>query len=86
MRRLFALALGLTIVPETAWEQSGNGPAFSDFPATGIYAGPVAKPLFQAEADNEYLLSVFKDEPGQPNFAGHYKIVRFRAARGHGRT
>ena len=70
------------MVPEVAWDQSGTGPAFSDFPVAEMYNGPIAKPSLQSRSDEEFLKSVLRAEVGPPNFAGQYRIVRFRIGDG----
>ena len=86
MKRLFVIVGWLCIWAPT-WSGNVNAASqdqcrFSEWPARGLYVGPVANPRVTARPD-AHDLSAVKDEIRKgPNSAARYRLVEFRTGKG----
>lgn len=52
-------------------------PAYTQYQVTEHYAGPMAKPILTTRQDKAFQSQLRRAAHGQPNFAGHYRVVTF---------
>ncbi|MBA5608575.1 hypothetical protein H3H36_24840 [Duganella sp. FT3S] len=52
-------------------------PGFARYQVTQHYAGPMAKPVLTTRQDKAFQRQLRRAAHGQPNFAGHYRVVTF---------
>ena len=52
-------------------------PEFEQYRVAQHYAGPMARPLLATRQDKEFQTQLRRGAQGEPNFAGHYRMVTF---------
>jgi len=73
---LIVLSIGLSIAPANADEH------FSNYPAGALYTGPVPPLRFKEKSDKSFKALIEDAMKAGPNFAGKYRLVRFRTGNG----